>query len=63
MIAVEVKAKSNIKEKDIANIIRFSQNSNNKLLRTYIFCTTNEFIPFANKKNLEIYLVPIKILT
>ncbi len=62
-IAIEVKSKSVIDKKDIKGILKFADSYKGKLFRAYIFYTGDEIMPLANDKNIEIYLLPVKLLT
>ena len=62
IIAVEVKAKSEIKSKDISGILNFAEGFSGKLFRAFVFYSGKEFIPMANKFNIKLYLIPSKVL-
>lgn len=61
-IAVEIKSKSTIYQKDVANILKFAKNFNNKLFRAYVIYSGDEIMPLANDANLNIFLIPAKII-
>ncbi len=62
IIAVEVKAKSEIKPKDLSGILSFAQNFSGKVFRAFVFYSGREFMPMANNAGLSIFLIPSKIL-
>ncbi len=62
IIAVEVKAKSEIKPKDISGILSFAQNFSGKVFRAFVFYSGREFMPMANNAGLSIFLIPSKVL-
>jgi predicted AAA+ superfamily ATPase len=62
IIAVEVKAKFEIKSKDLSGILSFAQNFSGKIFRAFVFYSGKEFIPMANNAGLSIFLIPVKVL-
>jgi len=63
LIAIEIKAKSEIKSKDLSGIFRFAENFEKKLFRAYVFYSGKDLIPLANNAGLDIFLVPVKIFS
>ncbi|MCF6243151.1 MAG: ATP-binding protein [Bacteroidales bacterium] len=62
IIPVEVKAKSEIKSKDIAGILSFARNFSGKIFRAFVFYSGKELMPMPNNAGLNIYLIPSKFL-
>ena len=62
VIAVEVKAKSEIKPKDLSGILSFAQNFSGKVFRGLVFYSGRDFMPIANNAGLSIFLAPLKML-
>lgn len=61
VLALEVKAKSIIRQKDLSGVFSFAKALKSKPFRIYVFYSGNELMPIANRENLDVYLVPMKI--